>query len=61
MDLCNSQTTIRAAASTDSSNISIAQMIRQSTQEARTMKLLTFVALVFVPASFVAVSYPVQE
>jgi hypothetical protein len=49
------------AASTDSSNKAILEIAKHTARETRTMKTLTIIALVFVPASFVAVGYPIIE
>ena len=49
------------AASTDSSNRAILDIAKHTARETRTMKTLTIIALVFVPASFVAVGSPVDQ
>jgi hypothetical protein len=55
--LINSDCLQRTAEATSRANEAIMRMSLRSTQEARTMRILTILALIYVPGSFIAVSY----
>jgi hypothetical protein len=55
INLCNTELIMTNAISTDSSNRAILDIAKHTARETQTMKTLTIIALVFVPASFAAV------
>ena len=57
--LQNHETNTRAAEATNQGTAAIAELARKSAHEARVVKILTIVAIIFVPASFAAVCFVV--
>jgi hypothetical protein len=59
--LRNHETNKKAAEATNRGTTAIAELSRKSAHEARVVKILTIVAIIFVPASFAAVWFIVSK